>query len=276
MNFFAPHVNVLLMRAPWQIVFSTESKEFFMKYICHVADGLSVVLTDLSCSSWVGALATDQMLRSVTLSAPGIQLEPTELLRVVDEAFRHGIIQFSVPEATRNVSIVANFSVDIIAGHQLRAGVKIDVIDVVNLSDRSGMMAAHPSADFVKEVVIRPLMQWQSSLEQVLQLLVDQRRVTPDELISVARIAVPSATASSNSVWLHELRQRCFPDGEPKSHVAPSGGASPPLASRGDSTYVESPEELQRKRQREEERRMGPSASGSTQSSIKKIRKALR
>lgn len=278
MNFYTPQVASLLLRAPWNELCTPREPPFFMKHICHVSHGLCVVVTDFSCTSFVGNLGAEQMIRNVSASAPGIQLESTELLRVVDESCRQGNAQLGraqvVGSSCSSGTLTVNFAVDVIADHHLRAAVKLDLVNVADLTLNDERTPERKSADFVRDFALRPLLQFQGALQQLLQTIVEQRRVTAEELTLIARTSASSVADNSHAPWLQELRLRCFPSGERTVQAPPSVSTAPsPLASRGDSTYVESPEELQRKRHRQE---TAAPPKGVAETNMKKIRKALR
>lgn len=297
MNFFAPQVVALLHGAPWRDIASPTPMHF--KHICHVQYGLCVMVTNFSSSAYVGVLGAVQMIRSIHTTAPGLQLDATELLRVVDESCYNGNVCLLAPSVVAEaLEFQVNFAVDVIAGHAIRAAVQLELVDVGALHGK-GEQRFVAVADFLRDAVVRPMLAWQGNLERVLQTLVDQRRISVEEISSVARgVAAASPRVSthllpSSALWLQDLRLRCFPTDEPRAPPqAPSAGAPPAaapttsivtggaaavLATRDDSMYVETPEELLRKRQRDQQHVAQEAApKDEAGAMMKKIRKALR
>jgi hypothetical protein len=267
MNLFSQHVITLLHRAAWRDLVSDHQEKLLFKFICHVECGICVIITDFCTSSFVGSLDNSQMMRSVHASAPGLQFDGMELLRVVNESCRIGNARFTPPSATNIAEFTVGIVVDVAAGHQLRAAVKVP------------LMHTGIDSSFVKEFAVRPLLLHQTFLERLLQSLVEQRRISAEELASIARgLPLTTLMTIGDQVWQQELLVRCFPLEErqlPAVAVAPT--STTPTLSRLDS-YIESPEEAQRKRLRDEERTRTVDKVQSEPSANlkKKIRKALR
>ncbi|CUG88375.1 Hypothetical protein, putative [Bodo saltans] len=290
MNAFAsPSIVALMHRASWTSI----NGDYALKYICHVEHGLRVIVTNFSTLSFVGTLGITQMLESVHASSPGFQFDGKELLRVVDEGCRLGNVSFTLQSAASpDVGVLTvNVVVGVIAGHHLHAAVKLECVHISGRSASRLEQQDAQAAEFIKEMVVRPLLVQQTILERLLQTLVDQRRVSSDDLALIVRgcVAVPPSailmpSTTTPESWQQELRLRCFPSEEPPrhaqpSHVVPPTGAaansSPAIATRSD-TYVESPEEAHRKRQREEARTRVADPKDDATANLKKIRKALR
>jgi hypothetical protein len=267
MNFFPQHVVTLLHRAAWRDLESDLQEKLMFKFICHVECGICVIITDFCTSSFVGSLDNSQMMRSVHVSAPGLQFDGMELLRVVNESCRDGNARFAPPSAANIAEFTVGIVVDVAAGHQLRAAVKVPL-----------MHTGIDSASFVKEFGVRPLLLHQTFLERLLQSLVEQRRISAEELASIGRgLPLTTPTTVGEQLWQQELLVRCFPLEErqlPVVAVAPT--STTPTLCRFDS-YIESPEEAQRKRLRDEERtRTVDKVQSEPSANLKKIRKALR
>ena len=273
-----------------------------MKIVSHMTLGCAVVVTDSHSTSYVGHFTMDQLVRSATDSAPGIHIAPKEILRMIETAASPPQ-QTSTTSTTVSVSgavrwddtrdpprLVFRSPVDVGLSHRIDVHVSIDCLPVRQVD---GL----PSADcrFLSEVLLRPLLQMNHALLQVLARMPGMNDSRWHRLIADASVATAFQSTSlvdSQPALSEPLRQFCTSIGaaSPSTTNSPtmpsdaaahcSGGgplppAPPPSADRvvlcdsrpvhgcshrtyrhhtqRHSVYVASPEEVHRKRMREEE-----------------------
>lgn len=289
MNFFTNELRPILVRAPWMTV---EPLGMHMKLACHITHGVGIAVSNMSASSWVGSLTTDQLVRGVSVKAPGIHLTSTELLRMIEDCARQGSVSFMIAQVDSAATITFHTCVEVLADHKLPVLITIDLLHVstIQLSKGGELTCA---TDFLRELVIVPSTLMNIQLHQLVSLLIAQHRITPHEVAMVAASLEPPSSSQINLLtekceWFESIRAACcpLPTVAPTTvpdRAAPANSDCSPLQRR-ESVYVESPEEVARRRKREEERilhAVAPTSAttvvrGGDDEKMKKIRKVLR
>lgn len=306
MNFFPPELRPLLVRVAWRRL-SNEHVEppdraHYVKVVCHMTAGIAVAVSDLSSSSWVGSLSSEQLGRCVTVSAPGVQATTSELLRLVDDCVRQGRLslrlQNDVAPQYSASALLLHCRIEMLEEQHLLIDVPVSLHHVCSVQTAPADRAI---LDFAKELVTAPALTSAAALQHIISLLLQQHKISNQELLSVIQFGFapplwragwhPDDVLSQSPLvdgppWLELMKQACFQSlASPAPQAAPLSASDPPghLATlalpadrliRRSSEYAESPEEAARRRKREADASARP-AESSGERQQKKIRKAL-
>lgn len=238
------------------------------------------MVTDATSSSYVGHFSLDQLVRSASDSAPGVHIAPKEVLRMMEAASKESSGSVSFEESRNPPCLTFRSPVDVGLSHRIDVHVRIDCLPVAKVDGLPGA-----ECRFLSEVVLRPLLQMNHALVQVLARLPGMNDSRWARMIADPSIAAAyqcTSLTDSQPTLTEPLRQVCTaPAAVSQSPTAAAGGtvvsspspsaaaASPssstttttattaagsPISARRDhSVYVASPEEVHRKRMREEE-----------------------